>query len=30
MKQVLPGILSCMNLSADLQSAVIQKLKEIP
>ena len=30
MKQVLPGILGCMALPGELQSAVIQKLREIP
>lgn len=30
MKQVLPGILRCMSLPRDLQSAVARKLKEIP
>jgi hypothetical protein len=30
MKQVLPSILGCLCLPADLQSAVVRKLKEIP
>jgi hypothetical protein len=30
MKQILPGILGCMSLPRDLQSAVARKLKEIP
>lgn len=30
MKQVLPGILSCMSLPPDLQSEVGRTLKEIP
>lgn len=30
MKQVLPSILGCMTLPPDLQSAVTEKLKEIP
>ena len=30
MKQVLPGILSCMSLPRDLQLEVARKLKEIP
>lgn len=30
MKEVLPSILSCLCLPADLQSTVTQKLKEIP
>ncbi|HUT38413.1 MAG TPA: hypothetical protein VMW77_03815 [Methanoregula sp.] len=30
MKQVLPSILGCMSLPADLLSTVVGKLKEIP
>jgi hypothetical protein len=30
MKQILPGILSCMSLPRDLQVEVTRKLKEIP
>jgi hypothetical protein len=30
MKQVLPGILSCMSLPQDLQVEVARRLKEIP
>jgi len=30
MKQVLPGILSCLSLPRDLLSEVAKKLKEIP
>ena len=30
MKQVLPGILSCLSLPPDLQSEVARILKEIP